>query len=297
MMLRLACRHCTAIEQGSNSAMRVYPLAFAALLAVPAAALASSSQWFETEGVRIRLVTTGLPDAAGQFNGALEIALEPGWKTYWRDPGDAGVPPSIDIAPSSGIEAASFRFPPPVRIDDGATVWAGYKYPVALPVAFKATHGAAPVITADVFLGVCEAICVPVQARLEVDPGADPDNADDAVTVQAALDALPQPARPDFGVAPIRETTVPDGWEGKMMLEAMFPGEGPELFLSAPEGFLFGTPERLESGGRTYFSVAVLARPDEDPKDVTVPYTLVTSAGSVDGALPLPARDCCKPSP
>jgi DsbC/DsbD-like thiol-disulfide interchange protein len=277
--------------------MRVYAFASAAFLAVPVAASASSSQWFETEGARIRLVTAGLPDAAGQFSGVLEIVLEPGWKTYWRDPGDAGVPPSIDIAASAGIESASFRFPPPVRIDDGATIWAGYKHPVAFPVVFKAKPGATPIVTADIFLGVCEAICVPVQARLEVDPGADPDNADDAVTVQAALDALPQPARPDFGVAPIPETTVPDGWEGKMMLEATFPGEGAELFLSAPEGFVFGTPERLESVGRTYFSVAVLARPEKDPQDVTVPYTLVTSAGSVDGALPLPPRDCCKPSP
>jgi DsbC/DsbD-like thiol-disulfide interchange protein len=276
--------------------MRVYPLAFAALLAVPAAASASSSQWFETEGARIRLVTTGLPDATGVFTGALEIELRPGWKTYWRDPGDAGVPPSIDVAASPGIESASFRFPPPVRIDDGATMWAGYKHPVAFPVAFKVEPGAPPVVAADVFLGICESICVPVQARLEVDPGADPDNADDAVTVRAALDALPEPARPDFGVVPVPDTTVPDA-AGEMQVEATYPGEEPELFIAAPEGYVFAVPKRQEIDGRTRFTVAILDRPDKDPENGAVPYTLVTSAGAVEGEFPLPPRDCCKPSP
>ncbi len=55
--------------------------------------IASSSDWFETEGARIRLVTTGKPAADGKLKGMLDIELKPGWKTYWRDPGDAGVPP------------------------------------------------------------------------------------------------------------------------------------------------------------------------------------------------------------
>jgi len=276
--------------------MRVCSFALAALLAVPAAASASSSQWVESEGARIRLVTTGVPDAAGLLTGVLEILLQPGWKTYWRDPGDAGVPPSIDVSASPGIEFAGFRFPPPVRIDDGTTVWAGYKHPVAFPVTFKLEPGVPPVVTADVFLGVCESICVPVQARLEVDPGGDPDNADDALTVKAALDALPEPARPDFGVVPVPDTTLPKAIAG-MQLEAIYPGAAPELFIAAPEGYVFGVPQRHEIDGKTRFSVAVLDRPDKDPENAAVPYTLVTSAGAVEGEFPLPPRDCCKPTP
>ena len=64
------------------------------LLACPA--LASSSDWYEAEGGRVRLVTSGAADENGVIEGALEIDLKPGWKTYWRDPGDAGVPPTLD---------------------------------------------------------------------------------------------------------------------------------------------------------------------------------------------------------
>ncbi|RUX21351.1 hypothetical protein EOA27_06205, partial [Mesorhizobium sp. M2A.F.Ca.ET.037.01.1.1] len=64
---------------------------------------ASSSIWYNSEGGKVRLVTTGKPDEAGKIRGVLDIALKPGWKTYWRDPGDAGVPPQLDISGSTNI--------------------------------------------------------------------------------------------------------------------------------------------------------------------------------------------------
>ena len=82
-------------------------------LALPSPASASSSDWFETEGGRVRLVTTGQPDGDGNLTGILDIELKPGWKTYWRDPGDAGVPPTIDVAASPGVTGAEFSFPAP----------------------------------------------------------------------------------------------------------------------------------------------------------------------------------------
>ena len=66
-------------------------------------AAAGSSDWFETEGARIRLVTIDEPTPEGTLKGTLEIALDAGWKTYWADPGDAGIPPQIDIAGSQNV--------------------------------------------------------------------------------------------------------------------------------------------------------------------------------------------------
>ena len=95
----------------------------------------------------------------------LEIDLKPGWKTYWRDPGDAGVPPTLDASASSNIASAELSFPAPHRFDDGFAIWAGYKEPVSLPVAFTLTDARQPAtIDAKVFLGICETICIPVQA-------------------------------------------------------------------------------------------------------------------------------------
>ncbi len=69
-----------------------------ASLALPA--IASNSDWTETPGGRVRVVLedNGTNKAAShERRGALQIELQPGWKTYWRNPGDAGVPPQINI--------------------------------------------------------------------------------------------------------------------------------------------------------------------------------------------------------
>ena len=143
--------------------------AYAVLLMLLAStpAHASSSDWFETEGARVRLVTTGKPAADGTLKGILDIELKPGWKTYWRDPGDAGVPPTLDVSANPNITGAKFDFPAPQRHDEGDFQWAGYDYPVALPVTFTLKDPGGPAtIDAAVFLGVCETICIPVQAKL-----------------------------------------------------------------------------------------------------------------------------------
>ena len=150
----------------------------------------------------------------------LQIDLKPGWKTYWRDPGDAGVPPTLDVSASSNIASAELSFPAPQRFDDGFAIWAGYKEPVSFPVAFTLADPKQPAaIEAKVFLGICETICVPVQATFSLDPASDPDNADDAAIVQAALDALPGPEQPDFGV------TLLKGGKDEVLVEAAFAGE------------------------------------------------------------------------
>lgn len=245
-------------------------------------AVASSSDWIETAGGRVRLVTSGTPDTAGRLRGALEIALKPGWKTYWRDPGEAGVPPSLDLAESINVSSAEIDFPAPRRFDDGYSVWAGYDRPVSLPVTFtvgKPDRFAA--IDATVFLGICEAVCIPVQGMLSLDPGADPDNRQDAATVDAAFTALPSPSRTDFGVF---------GWrqEGETMIaEARIPqgaGEA-ELFL-AGNGYVFGTPARIERDGKLFFEAPVIDRPADNRKPVRIDYVLATDRGAVAGELP-----------
>lgn len=259
-----------------------------ALVCLPAcatAALASSSQWHDAEGGSIRLLTTGAPDDNGVIQGALQIDLKPGWKTYWLDPGDAGVPPSLDISASSNVGSADISFPAPRRFDDGFAKWAGYDEPVSFPVAFKLADPKKPAkVEAKVFLGICETICIPVQATLSVDPSDDPDNADDASIIQAALDALPGSAQPDFGV------TVTAGGKDEVVVKAAFAGEpaSVDFFLAGTDGYQFGPPARHEKDGQLLFSVPILQRPDKVPDKGALHYTLVTAAGAVTGTLPYP---------
>ncbi|HWK65256.1 MAG TPA: protein-disulfide reductase DsbD domain-containing protein [Rhizobiaceae bacterium] len=254
-------------------------------IASPASSLAASSAWLETDGGRVRLITSGVPDPGGTLRGALEIDLKQGWKTYWRDPGASGVPPSIDVSASPNIASAELSFPAPERFDDGYGQWAGYKHSVVLPVTFTFNAPAQPTkIQANIFLGVCEAICIPVQGQLTVDPASDPNDAADASVVQSALAALPLPERADFGAFKVRSEP------GTLVVEAKFPDHArrADLFVASEHGYVFSTPERQEKDGQILFSVPILDRPATPPAQGAVPYTLVTDSGSVGGTLPFP---------
>jgi DsbC/DsbD-like thiol-disulfide interchange protein len=258
-------------------------LASAAIVAgLAGAASASSSPWIDMQGARVRLVTSGSVDRDGVLRGALEINLVPGWKTYWRDPGDAGVPPTIDVTASTNIKSAELDFPAPKRHDEGDFSWAGYNRPVSLPVSFKLEDSSKPAsVRASIFLGVCETICVPVKADIAIDPAADPDNPDDAAIVSAALADLPAPATADFGLR------IVGFEEDKLVVEAVFPGggEGADVFIAAEDGYSFEEPKRSQKDGRTYFTMGA-SRPDTHPSSGGMHYTLVTNAGAVSGILP-----------
>lgn len=255
------------------------------LVALAAPAAASSSAWFSTEGARLRLVTSGTADSGGLIRGALVIELKPGWKTYWRDPGSSGVPPSIDVSKSANIAAADMAFPTPTRFDDEAGGWVGYKHSVDFPVTFRtASPGQPTEIEADVFLGICQTICVPVQASFLVDPAQDPDNSEHAAILAGALQALPAPAQPDFGV----ELAASDGERLTVAVRVPPGAETRDFFLAGTEDYLFGPPVRSSTDGRTIFTVPILTAPATKPSGPGLSYTLVSDRGAVGGILPFP---------
>lgn len=254
-------------------------LLLAALATLPAQA--ASSSWAEADGGRVRLVTSGVPDGDSRLRGALQIQLRPGWKTYWRDPGEAGVPPTIDVSASPWVRAASLDFPAPERHLDGDYAWAGYGHSVSLPVVFETVPGVAPgSIDAAVFLGICETICVPLQATLAIDPSRDADAPDDATIVADAFEALPLPASEAFGIELVKAE------KDDIVVEVHVPeGDAGELFLAGSDDYLFGVPEAFEERGKPHFRIPV-SRPDSTPSGAGFHYTLVTRSGAVSGLLP-----------
>lgn len=259
--------------------LRFTTLLFATAIAGQASA--SSSDWFEMEAGRVRLVTAGTPDAEGKLRGVLDIELKPGWKTYWRDPGDSGVPPTIEASTASGKIAADFDFPPPQWHEEADFKWAGYDHSVAFPVTFTVDgKSALETIEASVFLGVCETICVPVPAKLSVNPGRDLES--DATAVAAAFAALAASARPDFGVKVVSEPG-----SHAVVIEAKLPGDAQtaELFIAGDEGYAFTAPVRDVKDGKTLFSTSVTL-PARMGTGAGLHYTLVTDKGAVSGLLP-----------
>jgi DsbC/DsbD-like thiol-disulfide interchange protein len=250
--------------------------------AAPGVAVASSSPWADVQGGAVRLVSSGEPDADGTLRAALQIDLKPGWKTYWRDPGDTGVPPSISV---TGASLAGVAYPVPQRFSEEGTVWNGYEAPVSFAVSLKVPDGKAEEIGAHVFLGICQTICIPLQAELKFDPGADPENREDAAIVTQAFEAVPEPARPGFQLAEAEN----GGKTLTVAAELPQPGEAAELFLAAPEGYSFGPPRQLAGkDGKTGFSVQVYEQPDKPAPGTMAAYTLVQNGEAVAGTVSLP---------
>lgn len=210
-----------------------FPLAAALMLALAVPAGAATGDWAQGQKTMVRLIASGA-NADGTIDGAIEIALPPGWKTYWRNPGTAGIAPEFDFAASDNLGVPAVSFPVPEVVDDGYSVTNVYVGGVVLPLRAAVTDPKMPVeLALTVRLGVCEEICVPdeVTARLVVPPGEN-DPATEAVlaTARARLPGPPEPgvfavdgvthrggtdARPVFRIV----ATVPAGAEPTLLVE------------------------------------------------------------------------------
>ena len=102
--------------------------------------------------------------------GGVEIQLQPGWKTYWRTPGDSGVPPRFDFSKSTNVESVTPLYPAPKKFDDGAGgVSYGYHKHVIFPLRIVPKNPNEPVqLRAAISYAVCEKLCLPVEAEAEL---------------------------------------------------------------------------------------------------------------------------------
>ncbi|MGI9524118.1 MAG: protein-disulfide reductase DsbD domain-containing protein [Hyphomicrobiaceae bacterium] len=101
----------------------------------------------------------------------LEVELAEGWKTYWRQPGDAGgIPPYFDWSKSKNLKSTAVKFPPPTRFRDSLGEAIGYKRRVVYPVLLEPEDWRRPLgLALDVHYGVCREICIPAQARFAIE--------------------------------------------------------------------------------------------------------------------------------
>jgi DsbC/DsbD-like thiol-disulfide interchange protein len=126
--------------------------------------------------------------------GGIAFQLQPGWKTYWRTPGDSGVPPRFDFSKSENIEAVTVLWPAPTKFDDGAGGHSlGYHDRIVLPLRIVARNADKPVtLRAEINYAVCEKLCIPVEANPELAFTSVASTEDSALS--AALDTVPKPA-------------------------------------------------------------------------------------------------------
>src|SRR5215470_15819947 len=143
----------------------------AMLLALSQSAAAhaqDASPWQQDGHSAVRLLAGSRSSA--RLLGGIAFQLQPGWKTYWRTPGDSGVPPRFDFSKSDNVEAVTVLWPAPMKFDDGAGGFSlGYKKQVVLPLRIVAKNNDKPVtLRAQIGYAVCDKICIPVEASAEL---------------------------------------------------------------------------------------------------------------------------------
>lgn len=148
--------------------------AFAASLPVPAPAGEHDvSAMVQAE------ILPGWREADGTHMAALRLRLAPGWKTFWRAPGDAGIPARFDLDPSDNLGGLEPVWPVPEVFDVAGMRTIGYRRELVLPLRIAPERADEPVmLSGEVALGICSDVCVPatlaLQATLPVTGARDP---------------------------------------------------------------------------------------------------------------------------
>ncbi len=234
----------------------------AAAAVTPVTCLAQATSFGEQAKVAI---LDGWRQPDGSRLAAIEIRLAPGWHTYWRVPGDAGIPPSFDWSGSKNLASASYEWPRPEVFDSDGVRTIGYSGTLVLPVRLVPRDPGAPLdLSLEVFLGVCADICVPNEAEAAalIAPDAPGEG---RPAIEAALAARAEtPA--EAGVMRVTCALSPaaDGYEIAAEIRfAEAPGPGQVAVLEADQPDVWIGPASSRTDGRTVTARAAVEVPGD----------------------------------
>jgi suppressor for copper-sensitivity B len=256
----------------------------------------SSSAWARTEHGAVRLIsaTTGTGDEA-EITLGLEFALAPGWKVYWRSPGDAGYPPEVDWSASDNLARAQVLWPAPVRFSVLGFDTIGYEGAVTLPIQVTLEYpGRALAARARVDYLTCSDICVPHVADLVLDVAQGPAGASAfAHQIDRYRNQVPRTdGTGGLSIAAVAaDPALPSATDGALRVSATStePFVDPDIFIEGPAPFAFGSPDALMAADARSVSFRVPVDPNLPEVGAPLTVTLVDGGRSVERTLPLTA--------
>jgi suppressor for copper-sensitivity B len=288
---------------------RLFSVAQVGLLALFAAGFWShasygseaASAWEKGPKADVRLIaaTTAVGDLETLPLG-VEVKLQDGWKTYWRTPGDAGIPPQVDFEGSTNVAAADFRWPAPARFQYYDLETFGYSKEIVFPIDVALERPGEPVaLRARVDMLICDDVCIPHTMNVSLDlPGGPAAPSDHANLINQYSVQVPGDGT---GVGLTFEAAAVSGSNTKPLLEVAFRGSvpfvNPDLLIEGFEDHAFSKPEfEVTDGG-----MLVLARMNAEdifgdgaPVDLTAqPITLTL----IDGARSMETQVTPTPGP
>ena len=234
----------------------------------PAFAQDAVGSWSKAGPVEARLVSAvrGTGDLTALPLG-LELRLEPGWKTYWRSPGDAGFAPRLDWSRSGNLGEAKLSYPAPHRFSVLGFETAGYDTAVLFPIqGMPATPGKPVDLALTAELLVCSEICVPqtleLALALPAGPAEPSEVANDVARAQALVPKGPNGLlRIDSvqgkGTALEVEATAADGFVS------------PDLFVETDPPLTFSAPKTVFSDNDRHVRLTLTVTDPQPGLDLT----------------------------
>ena len=259
-----------------------------AALAEPAHA-ADASAWDGSQRAAVRLIAGAARTVGGTtvYRAGIEIKLAPGWKTYWRYPGDSGIPPRFDFSRSQNLKSVTVRYPAPQRLADESGTSIGYKHDVVFPLEVVAQDSAKPVtLSLNVDYAVCEKLCVPADGKAELALTGTAGPLEDKLAGSEAR--VPRPAA--LGAAKALAIRAVKREGARVLVDVAGP-EGVELFAEGPmpdwalpvPAAVAGAPEGLK---RFAFELDGLP-PGAKPEGATLRLTAVGGDQAIEVAYRL----------
>lgn len=140
------------------------------LTPVPAGAAQSETHSSVAAQANIITAENGVAPDSSTVSAGLDVRLGDGWKTYWKSPGEVGIPPSIDWSGSQNVASVDFLWPAPDRFRAFGIENFGYKHEVVFPLSVTLEDPGQPVrLNASVNMLVCSDVCVPENFDLALD--------------------------------------------------------------------------------------------------------------------------------
>ncbi len=278
-------------------------LFFLTILLASFSAQAAQSDWSETPQAKARLLIAAVESKDNQtiLKAGLEIQMDDGWKTYWRTPGAAGIPPDVKAAQGSPLDNIQLYYPAPARLDFQGLQLYGYEdriiFPLDLTLRLPLKEDAT--IAVDTRILICRELCIPVSFKSEIPVSELPNladtqsgvfDADAAFSINQFASRIPRPADlAGFKPAKVKldseqkilqvELQLPESTQ----LQDLFPELQPEPELNAP---VIGKPVILPGTNDQLWTAQFLIERKQMPSpDKAANLVIHTSQG--DFELPM----------
>lgn len=233
----------------------------------------------------------GWETSRGTVMSGVRLRLTPGWKTYWRAPGEAGIPPRFSWAGSENLASAGFHWPVPDVFETSGMRSIGYHDEVVIPLELTPTDPARNIrLTGTVDLGICEDICVPVSLNFAADVSVS-ERRDPAIV--AALVDQPRSAD-EAGVTGVSCSFVPDGRGMRVTASVDLQPLGFDevVVIESGDPGLWVSPSQVERTGGRLTASANIVPVGDDPLSIDRARMRVTVIG---GGAAVDIRGCPAP--